>query len=236
MGNTNRQVEADTRRRFPQVLRPIMIAMIPFVLILLAVRFLLLISPWYASWQYQRESFPEDPYGFTVEDRIYWSGVDIQYLQDGSLEIEYFDDFKLDSGEPMHNERELRHMKDVKNLSEGFWFAGRVLILAVVILAALLWNLVSPSDVGRVMQSGARATVIIMLLVFLAVVAGFNDFFVGFHRIFFEGDTWLFRYSDTFIRLYPEMFWRDIFILLAVINLFLAGVFELTGRKLAALD
>ncbi len=80
------------------------------------------------------------------------------------------------------------------------------------------------------MQSGARATVIIMLLVFLAVAAGFEVFFVGFHRIFFEGDTWLFRYSDTFIRLYPEMFWRDIFILLAGINLFLAGIFEYAGR------
>jgi uncharacterized membrane protein len=27
--------------------------------------------------------------------------------------------------------------------------------------------------------------------------------------VFFTGDTWLFNYTDTLIRLYPEQFWFD---------------------------
>ncbi len=61
-------------------------------------------------------------------------------------------------------------------------------------------------------------------MIFLAIglVIAFGVLFVGFHRIFFEGDTWLFSYSDTFIRLYPERFWRDTFALVAIITIALS--------------
>jgi uncharacterized membrane protein len=47
----------------------------------------------------------------------------------------------------------------------------------------------------------------------------FMGFFVGFHSLFFEGDSWLFLYSDTLIRLFPIRFWQDAFLLAAVIAL-----------------
>ena len=60
----------------------------------------------------------------------------------------------------------------------------------------------------------------------LIVVAGivlnpnvFNSFFVAFHSLFFEGDSWLFLYSDTLIRLFPLRFWQDAFLWAAVIAL-----------------
>jgi uncharacterized membrane protein len=53
--------------------------------------------------------------------------------------------------------------------------------------------------------------------VFIGV--SFNALFTGFHSIFFEGDSWLFFYSDTLIRLFPLRFWRDVFIALAVLSL-----------------
>jgi len=218
--------------RFPAFLKPLMVAAIPPVLILAAVRLVLVSAPFLVSMEYNRPAFPEDPFGFSADERIYWSMVDIEYLLDSRLAIEYFDDFHLGNGDPMHNQRELSHMDDVKRLSEGFWLAGRILIVYLIISSALLWNLDSPSEVGRLLRHGARATWILMAVVLLAVLIGFGPFFVGFHRIFFEGDTWLFKYSDTFIRLYPEMFWQDVFILLAAGTAFLAGVFELTGWKL----
>jgi len=224
--------EKESISRFPGQLKVLLISIIPFILILLSVRIVLSAAPFLVSLEYQRESFPEDSYGFSTEDRIYWSMVDIEYLLDSSLTIDYFDGYTLETGEPMHNSRELSHMEDVKRLSEGFWMAGRILMIMFIILAALLWNLESPSEVGKVFRKGGRATLIFMAVVFLAVVAGFDQFFVGFHRIFFEGDTWLFKYSDTFIRLYPEMFWQDIFILLAGITVVLAVVLVFLGWKL----
>ena len=60
----------------------------------------------------------------------------------------------------------------------------------------------------------------------------FWDFFAGFHSLFFEGDSWLFLYSDTLIRLFPIRFWQDAFLLAAVIALG-AGVALGLGLKSA---
>ena len=40
----------------------------------------------------------------------------------------------------------------------------------------------------------------------------------GFHALFFEGDTWVFRTSDTLIRLFPEQFWFDAALTVAVLT------------------
>ena len=62
-----------------------------------------------------------------------------------------------------------------------------------------------------------RWHIVALLAVILAGVAlAWNWFFVFFHRIFFTGDTWLFLYSDSLIRLFPEMFWQDCFVTLGV--------------------
>jgi integral membrane protein (TIGR01906 family) len=47
----------------------------------------------------------------------------------------------------------------------------------------------------------------------------FWGFFTLFHSLFFEGDSWLFAYSDTLIRLFPLRFWQDAFLWAAVIAL-----------------
>ena len=47
----------------------------------------------------------------------------------------------------------------------------------------------------------------------------FWNFFAGFHHLFFTGDSWLFLYSDTLIRLFPIRFWEDAFLWAAVIAL-----------------
>ena len=67
-----------------------------------------------------------------------------------------------------------------------------------------------------------RTSLWLMVVLVVGLVIGFGVLFVGFHRIFFEGDSWLFSYSDTFIRLYPERFWRDTFALVAIVTLSLA--------------
>jgi len=47
----------------------------------------------------------------------------------------------------------------------------------------------------------------------------FGVLFVAFHNIFFASGTWLFEYTDTLIRLFPERFWRDIFIYVGLFSL-----------------
>ena len=65
-------------------------------------------------------------------------------------------------------------------------------------------------------------TLTVGLIVVIGMVINpdvFWSFFAGFHSLFFEGDSWLFLYSDTLIRLFPIRFWQDAFLLAAVIAL-----------------
>jgi integral membrane protein (TIGR01906 family) len=54
---------------------------------------------------------------------------------------------------------------------------------------------------------GAVLTVGVFVAVGLFAAVGFQTFFTLFHRVFFEGDTWLFNYTDSLIQFYPLPFW-----------------------------
>ena len=75
---------------------------------------------------------------------------------------------------------------------------------------------------GLLIGSGITIGVLVALVAYIAI--GFNTFFVQFHRVFFQGDSWLFRWSDTLIRLFPEKFWFDVFLWIAGLTLAEAGL------------
>ena len=212
--------------RYFQIFTQILLVLI---LVLLAVRIILSTANIWIPFEYRMPGFPQDRFGFTTEDRIFWSQVDVEYLL-GDHDISYFDDYRLPDGSPMHNERELRHMQDVYDLIQFVWTVlGWGSVVAVVGLSILGWR-GSLDLVGETLMAVSRWTLILMIAIGAALVVGFGVFFVGFHRIFFEGDTWLFAYSDTFIRLYPERFWRDTFALVVIVTLIEAGLLYLLGR------
>jgi integral membrane protein (TIGR01906 family) len=204
---------------------------LPIVLILLSVWIILVTAKLWAPLEYRLPGFPEDRYGFTLEDRIYWSSVDIAYLL-SDAEIAYFDDFILDDGSPMHNARELKHMEDVKQLLQVVWVVLGVAVGLILVTLILLWRSGAKDIAVRTLQRGAIWTVLLMLGIGLTIGLSFGVLFVAFHRIFFEGNTWIFPYSDTFIRLYPERFWRDSFIYIALITLGETGLVFLLSRWL----
>jgi integral membrane protein (TIGR01906 family) len=65
---------------------------------------------------------------------------------------------------------------------------------------------------------GGLLSMFLILLVIVIVLLSFGIFFVAFHNVFFEPGTWMFLWSDTLIRLFPERFWRDIFIYVGLIT------------------
>ena len=67
----------------------------------------------------------------------------------------------------------------------------------------------------------------------LFAALAFWQFFTLFHAIFFEGDSWIFLYSDTLIRLFPLRFWQDVFIAtgLIVVGSALALAIKLKPKK-----
>jgi len=197
--------------------------LVPLALIGIGLRILL--SPIFLEVEYNMPYFPADEYGFTKEDRLKWAPFALDYLVN-SADISYLGDLKFDDGTPLYNERELSHMDDVKRVTQG---ALRVWYLSLALLALLgVWAWFGGwwQAYRLGLMRGGWLMVGLAVTVGLIVVVGilinpdiFFSFFAAFHGLFFEGDSWLFLYSDTLIRLFPIRFWQDAILLAAVIAL-----------------
>lgn len=197
--------------------------LVPLALIGTALRILL--SPIFINIEYRMPYFPVDEYGFTQQDRLRWAPFALEYLVNNSG-ISYLGDLKFADGSPLYNERELSHMADVKNVTLGalrVWYAS-LFILALLAILAYRQKWI-PDYVNGLRRGGMW---MIGLAVALGLVAGvgitanpdvFWQFFTFFHSLFFTGDSWLFSYSDTLIRLFPIRFWEDAFLWAAILAL-----------------
>ena len=195
----------------------------PIALIGTALR--LLLTPVFYTVEYNMPYFPADEYGFTKADRLHWAPFAVKYLISGA-DISYLGDLKFDDGTPLYNERELSHMEDVKGVvinALGVWTISLIILAVLAILAKRGgWM---PDFIDGLRRGGMW---MIGLAVALGLVAGvgillnpnvFWQFFTLFHQIFFTGDSWLFYYSDTLIRLFPIRFWQDAFLWAAILAL-----------------
>ena len=197
--------------------------LIPIALIGLGLRILL--SPIFLKIEYNMPYFPPDTYGFTKVDRLKWAPYALDYLVNNA-DISYLGDLKFDNGSPLYNERELSHMADVKRVTQNalnVWYISLSLLLLLWVLA---WRgeWIQTYRLG-LMRGGwlmvALATIIgVIAVIGIAINPDmFFSFFTAFHHLFFTGDSWLFLFSDTLIRLFPLRFWEDAFLFAAVIAL-----------------
>lgn len=202
---------------------------VPIILVLLAVR--LLLTPLFINIEYRMPNFPPDYFGFTQEERLYWADIAREYLLN-TEPIDFLGELRFSNGDAVYNERELRHMEDVKNVVR---IAMIVLYTDLILLFGFGWYSNNTGELNGFLENlsrGGYLTVGVVLAIIVFILINFNTFFVMFHRIFFEGDTWLFRYSDTLIRLFPEKFWQDAFILVGSIALVGGGVIGYVARRI----
>lgn len=189
---------------------------LPFLLLMTSIRILL--TPLYLHLEYRRPGFPADPYGFTLQDRLQWADISLEYLLNDS-DLSFLSERTLPDGSPLYNPRELSHMLDVKLVVKGMLTAWYVLLILFVILGVWAWKGKWWAVFLQGLKHGGWLTVALILLILISVLVSFNMLFTGFHRIFFEGDTWIFNYSDTLIRLFPLQFWQDAFTLAGLLSL-----------------
>jgi len=203
--------------------------LIPFFLIMTAIR--LLLTPLFLQIEYHMPGFPPDSYGFTLEDRLHWSRVSLEYLLNDAG-IEYLAEQQLQDGSPLYNQRELSHMLDVKILIQQMLVVWRIMLVIIAALGIWAWLGRWLPAYLRGLGFGGRLTIGLIVLILAAVAISFRALFTAFHRIFFEGDTWLFNFSDNLIRLFPMRFWQDGFIMMGGFTLLSAGLLILVERRL----
>lgn len=198
-------------------------------IVLTAVRLMLL--PALLAFEYNTPAFPDDPYGFTQADRLHWANLSLEYLLNDAG-VEFVGDLRFADGSPVFNARELEHFVDVKIVltrALNVWLGSLVLLVALAFLAGReRWI----DEYRDGLRRGAWLTIIALVSILLFVALAFNIIFVAFHNVFFAPGTWTFNWSDTFIRLFPQRFWRDIFIYVGGLSIFgaLAVIFALRKR------
>ena len=193
----------------------------PLILIGLGVR--LLMTPIFPNIEYRLPWFPKDDYGFTTADRLHWGPMGINYLLNNA-DISYLGDLKFPDGSPLFNERELSHMHDVKGVMQGFLNIWYLTLIVVILLGVWAWRGQWLAEYRSGLMRGGWLTLVLAFTIGIIATLGasgngdmFWTFFEDFHGLFFKGDTWLFPYSDTLIRLYPLQFWQDAVLYIGII-------------------
>jgi len=192
------------------------ILVLPIFFVLTNVR--LLMSETYLRYEYGKPDFPK-PARFTVEERMSFARASVDYLLTDAG-IDALRDLADASG-PIYNERELGHMEDVKALTQKVFPLQVVLGLFVLALGGgMIYRGGMPRRAAlRGLLGGAALSWGLLVGLTLLVFLNFDWFFVQFHLIFFEGETWLFPATDSLIRLFPPQFWFDAAVLIGVLTL-----------------
>jgi integral membrane protein (TIGR01906 family) len=185
--------------------RIFLIASFPLLVFLAWVRIMLL--HFFVEIEYRRPGFPPDPFGFTTRERLQWANVSREYLL-SDAGPEYFAQYRLADGAPLYDEREVQHMADVHVLVQKAMVLLAVLgILYLAGCGFLFWK--DRPLLRKTLAAAGIGGLGFLIFVLVSVALAWNWAFVTFHHIFFAGETWLFPYSDTLIRLFPETFWQD---------------------------
>ncbi len=184
--------------------------LIPSLLVLTNIYFFM--TPQYLAFEYGKAGFPKAE-RFSDADRFKFSSLSLAYVRG---------DATLDAFKAMgvYDAREIKHMVDVRELvAKVNVFYALDAALVLIALVALGKNKETRALAARALFNAGRLTLGLFVGIGLFAAFGFQTFFTLFHRIFFEGDTWLFNYTDSLIQFYPLPFWFDTSILLVALTI-----------------
>jgi integral membrane protein (TIGR01906 family) len=128
-------------------------------------------------------------------------------------------------GEPVLNERERGHMRDVRSVFAGF--AVLALLAAVFLVAAIVGarRLGHPERAWTAVRNGARGLAAGVVIAGVIAYFAFDAAFEAFHRLFFPGGTYTFDpRTDRLVQLFPFDFWSQTTMAVGVVILVLTFV------------
>ena len=111
------------------------------------------------------------------------------------------------------NQREVQHMHDVKRLV--WWVYAAAALSGVYLLAATSWGVAFKGweflgVLARRVIRGVALMGILVVVVGIFALAGFDTLFLGFHQLAFDNDLWqLDPRQDYLVIIFPQGFWFD---------------------------
>ncbi len=184
-------------------------------------------------------------YGFSAYNIVAVTGIERPQLDRAAHEIvQYFGsddpnsllDIRVQVGsesQPLFNEREVIHMRDVKRLFQFFFHVHEVAFAYILVYVAgvYLWSREqSLRRLARQAVIAGSATAVALTLAAMAMLVGFDQLFVGFHMLSFSNDFWqLNPATDRLVQMFPEGFWFDVSIGVGVLTIVEGGLVALGG-------
>ena len=213
-----------------RLLKNTLILLIPFMIIFGSVRLVAIKA--YLSFEYSRSDFPKDPFGFDYAQRLAYAVDNLRFVTQ-NLPLADLAGQKQ-NGAPLYNIRELKHMRDVQNIYQPAWRIWQMaLILSVLCGLALNWRKENRADFASALRTGGLFTVGLVFIVGLGAIIAWQAWFLLFHQLFFAAGSWMFNFSDTLMRLFPEKFWYDGVLTVTSLCVILGSLLYWAGYRLS---
>ena len=210
----------------------IFIALVPVFLITTSVRWVINFPGLY-SYGFDKYSIPD--YTGIQRDDLLKAGADLRDYFNNDDEELIIRTFVLGVlVESLYNQREISHMKDVKDLVRNVYRVQEVIGVYLLAFAAVGFYLSRRRFVDtflRVVGRGGVVTLSLVVFVGLLSLVAFNQLFLLFHLVSFSNDFWqLDPRRDYLIAMFPQNFFFDATMLIAVSTIVLALLFAFAPR------
>ncbi len=185
--------------RYAPWLSGVLVILMPFFIILTSLY--VFMTPAFVQFEYSQPGFPPSE-RFTPEARYYNATQTVRYVV-GQMSLTDLENLGV------YNDREIKHLVDVQNVAHMAFIvhalSGLLIALALIVLTR---SPLTRPWAARSLWSGAILTLLVIAAIGIFSLVAFDQFFVTFHHLFFEGNSWLFLYTDSLIQFYPEPFWE----------------------------
>jgi len=135
----------------------------------------------------------------------------------------------LDGEQPVLDESERSHMRDVGGVVRALVIVDLLALLVVALGAIALRRDRGSRGMAQLVAAGGLAAVAILLGAFFALA--FDTAFTAFHGIFFDPGTWQFGPDSNLLRFFPEPFWFEIALVAGVTIVLSAVLVAWLGRR-----
>lgn len=194
-------------------------------IVLVAVSVLLFLNPVWVGFEQGRSDVAAWT-GFTPEQVSQVTGSILSDLVFGPPRF----DVQV-NGVQVLDQRAISHMQDVRTVMATLGLLALVAAVALVIAGATSWR---KRTFWRGVEIGATVLVAGVIVVGAAFAVFFDQMFLLFHDIFFAQGTFMFDpATEKLVQLFPDQFWYDTSVVLALVVLVLGVVAMLGARRLA---
>ncbi|HET7521643.1 MAG TPA: DUF1461 domain-containing protein [Candidatus Limnocylindria bacterium] len=133
------------------------------------------------------------------------------------------------TGEPVLDDSERSHMRDVGGVVRGLILAD---VVALLVAALLWWRLrAEPRRRGTAMLAAAAGIGVAAVVLGAFFAVAFDTAFAAFHAIFFAAGTWTFGPDSNLLRFFPQPLWFELALIAGVAIVIDALIVVLIARR-----